>query len=220
MRSKALDQVHRLLESVEKSPYTKYADVGSPQEVKGRRVVNLLLNGRRIEQLTAEELACLVIGYEWWGKPQEVVKVYKVGLTRMPESVDFLHGLDSATWNLYVHERWKSGSTDVNDTLKLIAMYDQYILEQLGPPGYWHLRKADWYEWIAIDKYPLEWKLGEPIVNPDALELAIREIQQALEVDPTLAQGSFPDWWEDEEDWHQRYYVLSSEPKYHHLLPK
>lgn len=171
----------------------------------GKRIVELLLAGREVAQLSSDELLLLAKGYNWWGQNERAFETAKIGLVREPHSREWL---DLA--RLYLRNAY------LQSLPRLLTACDTCIAAGIGPPAFWHLAKADEYIDFATGEYELEdyiWSPGQPILHPEMLRPAAEAMAAALACHPGLrhqesARGS---------DWNTCYAAVLQDPAFAHL---
>ena len=173
----------------------------------GRRVVDLLLAGRDVAELSLDELELLARGYNWWGQNAKAFEIAKVALARAPYSTPWLDSARLYLWNAYL-----------NDLPKYLTACDQCIAIELGPPAFWHMVKADQFLLVATGESELEdfeWSPEHPILHPEFLPLAAAALEAALRLQPGLNEDdAAPEW---VGDWNSRFAALLQHPGYAHL---
>src|SRR5690348_12754098 len=92
----------------------------------GQRVVELLLAGRDLPELSSEELDLLARGYNWWGKHPESFEAARLNLARAPHSQERFRLAGMYTSIAFCH-----------DLPGFIAACDRCIADGLGPAAFW-----------------------------------------------------------------------------------
>ena len=171
----------------------------------GKRIVELLLAGRDVAQLSNDELQLLARGYNWWGQNKRAFETAKIGLQRQPGSSEWL---DSA--RLYLRNAY------LQRLPRLLTECDICIAAGIGPPAFWHLVKADEYIDFATGESELEdyiWEPGQPIMHPEMLRPAAEAMAAALACDPGLReQGEARGW-----GWNHRFAAVLQVSAFAHL---
>lgn len=178
-----------------------FANPSNCSNEDGQRVVELLLAGRGISELSSEELQSLAKGYNWWGKHTRSSEVAKLVLARAPNSIEQLRFA-----GLYLSNAF------CNDLPGFVAACDGYITEGLGPEAFWHLLKADRYIAFATGEYELEdfeWSPGYPILHPEFLRPAAEALEAALACEPGLREKEAARGWVG--DWNMRFAAVLQE---------
>ena len=175
----------------------------------GKRIVELLLAGRNVAQLSSDELVLLARGYNWWGQNLRAFETAKVALGREPQGSEWLDSewLDSA--RLYLR------NACLQNLPRLLTECDSCIAAGLGPPAFWHLAKADEFIDFATGEYELEdflWEPGQPILHPEMLRPAAEALEAALACDPRLREHN-----RGGSDWNARFAALLQDPAFAHL---
>jgi hypothetical protein len=174
----------------------------------GKRIVELLLAGRDIAQLSNDELQLLARGYNWWGQNERAFEAVKVALARGPSSTgQQREWLDSA--RLYLRNSY------LQNLPRLLTACDICITAGIGPPAFWHLMKADAYIDFATGECELEdyiWSPGQPIMHPEMLRPAADAMVAALACDPKFREQECR-W----SDWNTRFAAVLQDPAFAHL---
>lgn len=174
----------------------------------GKRIVEVLLAGRDIAELSPEELALLAQGYNWWGKHTEAFAVAKLNFAHTPNSLTHQWGM----MRMYAYNAFG------RDLHGFIAVCDACIAEQLGSMAFWSFLKAEHYLTYATGEFELqdyEWVMGDAILHPELLPLAAEALQVALTEqadlpEQVIAQGLI-------NDWNERFAALIQFPQFKHL---
>jgi hypothetical protein len=172
-------------------------------ESDGRRIVEALLAGRGLEDLSVEELRVLGQGYNWCMEHAEAYRAWRLALSRAPDDEGALQDVRAGLLNLWYH------SDAYPDRC------DELIREGAGPAAFWRLEKAEYFVRTATEERTSEfvWERGDPVARPELLELAAREIAAAVAERPDLF-GSHPGW---VRGWDERFAPLIQDPRFRHL---
>jgi len=173
----------------------------------GRRVVDVLLDGRDVSQLTCDELRLLAKGYNWCGLNAKAFKTAKLGLVHEPHSTEWLSLAQLYVRNACLHD----------DLPRFLTECDTCIVKGVGPAAFWHLLKADRYIDIATGESELEdyeWMPGDPIRHPELLRPAAEALASALACDPRIPEREIA---RGCGDWNVRYAALLQAPEFAHL---
>src|SRR6478672_10344683 len=146
----------------------------------GQRVVELLLTGRDLSELSWEELDLLARGYNWWGKHLKAFEAARLNLAQRP----------------YSHERFRiagmyASNAFCGDLPGFVAACDNCIADGLGPAAFWQVLKADQYIAFATGEKELEdfeWSPEDPILHPELLRPAAEALAAALISSPGLRE--------------------------------
>ena len=111
----------------------------------GQRVVETLLAGRDVAELSTEELLLLAKGYNWWGRNGKAFETAKLALARTPHSTEWLSHAQLYARNEYLQ-----------DLPGFLTACDTCIAQGIGAAAFWHLLKADKYIDIATGECELE----------------------------------------------------------------
>lgn len=173
----------------------------------GIRVVELLLTGRDISQLSSEELFLLAQGYNWRCDQVKAFETTKVGLTREPHSAEWL-----ALAGRYLRSAY------LNDLPKYLAACHESIAAGVGPTAFWHLLMADQFIRMATGERGLDslWFLPYPMPYPEFLRPAAEALEAALSCEPGLRDQEAARGWVG--DWNTRFAAVLEEPEFKHLL--
>jgi hypothetical protein len=172
----------------------------------GRRVVEVLLAGRDVAELSSEELRLLARGYNFWGHHAKSFETAKLGLAR-ERSAEWLALAQQYAWNAFL-----------NDLPRLLTACDTCIAARVGPAAFWHLLKADRFIDAATGESELEefeWSPGHPILHPEFLRLAAESLEAALGSEPGLWDREADHSWVG--DWNKRFAPVLQEPAFRHL---
>jgi len=173
----------------------------------GRRVVELLLAGRDVSELSSDELLLLAKGYNYWGHNAKSFETAKLGLAREPHSTEWLSLARLYAWNAFL-----------NDLPQLLTACDACINAGVGPAAFWHLLKASQFKRIATGECELEefeWSPGHPILHPEFLRPAAEALEAALACEPGLREEEAARDWVG--DWNLRFAAVLQEPAFKHL---
>jgi hypothetical protein len=173
----------------------------------GQRVVELLLAGRDLSDLSLAELEHLCRGYNWWGKHHKAYEAARLTVTRAPHCEEWfrLAGLHASI--AFFH-----------DLAGFVAACDSCIAEALGPVAFWQLLKADEYIAFATGERELEdfeWSSGDGILHPEQLRSAAEALETALAASPGLREDESARGWVG--DWNLRFAPVVQQPEYAHL---
>jgi hypothetical protein len=182
----------------------------------GKRVVELLLAGRDVSELSSEELLLLTKGYNGWSNQAKAFETARLGLSRDP---------DSAEWLALV--RWYVWLAFVNDLPRYLPACDEYIAAGVGPAAFWHLLKADRFIGMATGERKLsgmrtlerkwedfEWLPGDPIPHAEFLRPAAKALEAALACEPGLRENEDARGWVG--DWNARFAAVLQDPEFSH----
>jgi len=173
----------------------------------GRRVVEILLAGRDVAELSSEELSLLAWGYNFGGHHAKSFETAKLGLAREPRSREWLALAQQYAWNAYL-----------NDLPRLLTACDTCIAARVGPAAFWHLLKADRFIDAATGESELEdfeWSPGDSILHPEFLRLAAESLEAALDCEPGLRDQEADHCWVG--DWSERFAAVLQESAFGHL---
>ena len=183
----------------------------------GRRVVELLLAGRAVSELSSAELLLLAQGYNWCSNQLKAFETARLGLSREPHSAEWLALARRYVWVAFV-----------NDLPRYLPACDACIAEGVGPAAFWHLLKADRFIGMATGERKssgmrtgerqwedFEWSPGDPIVHPEFLRPAAEALGAALACEPGLRQNEAARGWVG--DWNQRFAAILHDPALRHL---
>lgn len=182
-------------------------------EGDGKRIVELLLSGRRVDDLSTEELQLLSKGYNWSGRDREAFDVAYRALERRPNEVGWWWFVRDILLNLFINAHWEEPN---KGRALLIEECNRLIGARLGHPAFWHLVKADYYvDWATgeLEEEDYTWEVGSPIRHPEGLAPAAGEMEAALAIDPTLRSHP-PDW---AADWNSRFAAVLQFPEFRFL---
>jgi len=138
----------------------------------GEMIVHILLDGRHPSDLEVDELRVLAHGYNWCSRSQEALDAINLALEKQTPDLALLNEAE-----VYI------SNASLYSNRPLPQAYEEYIDRRIGPSWYWHIRKAIAYIWIATGEAELqdyEWQIGDEILHPEALELAIEELENVL----------------------------------------
>jgi hypothetical protein len=183
----------------------------------GHRVVELLLTGRAVPDLSSAELLLLAQGYNWWSNQVKAFETAKLGLSREPQSAEWLVLARRYAWLAFV-----------NDLPRYLPACDACIAAGIGPAAFWHLLKAERFIGMATGERKLsgmrtgerkledfEWLPGDPIVRPEFLQPAAEALEAALTCEPGLRQNEAARGWVG--DWNKRFAAVLQDPAFRHL---
>ena len=173
----------------------------------GERVVDLLLAGSDVWDLSTEELELLAKGYNWCSQHAKSFEIAKVALARQPHNIEWCRLAGLYAWNAFGQ-----------DLARFLTACDRCIAEGQGPPAFWYLLKADAYIRLATGEHELEdyeWTPGEPIWHSELLHPAAEAIQGALACQPGLATDDASRGWVG--DWNERFAAVVERPEFRHL---
>lgn len=173
----------------------------------GRRVVELLLTGRDISELSSEGLQLLAKGYNWWGKHALAFEAAKLAGAGSPHSIEQFRRAGLYASNAFC-----------DDLIGFVAACDRCSAEGLGPAAFWNLLKADQYIAFATGERELEdfeWSPGHPILHPEFLRPAAEALEAALACAPGLREQEAARGWVG--DWNMRFAAVLQEPAFRHL---
>jgi hypothetical protein len=173
----------------------------------GQRVVEHLLAGRDVAELSCDELLLLAKGYNWAGQNAKALEIAKGGLARDPHSNEWLSLARIYVWNTYFR-----------DLPRYLSACDACIAAGIGPAAFWHLLKAGQYTAIATGELELEdfqWTPADPIRHPELLRPAAESLQAALACHPRLLEDQAAREWVG--DWNDRFAAVLQEPAFKHL---
>lgn len=184
----------------------------------GQRVVELLLAGRDVSELSSAELLLLAQGYNRWSKQVEAFETARLGLSREPHSAEWL-----------ALARWYVWLAFVNDLQQYLPECDACIAGGVGPAAFWHLLKAERLIGMAAGERKLsgmralerkwedfEWSPGDPILYAEFLQPAAEALEAALASEPGLRQNEASRRWVG--DWNRRFAAILQDPAFRHLL--
>jgi hypothetical protein len=182
------------------SLFQGYKGPGDVARSIGNQVVALLLAGRGVEDLSAEETQLLLRGYNWAGLREESYEL-AIAAVRKWGSERFLPALTTAHYNAF----WWPGERFLSEADKLLAM-------SIGSHGHWHLQKASFLCMVATGEREMEeeWAIGDAIVNEEALRSAALELEAALSAGSTVHLH-------DAKGWNEQFKCVVSRPEYAHL---
>jgi hypothetical protein len=173
----------------------------------GQRVVELLLAGRSMPELSVEELELLSRGYNWWGKNLEAFEEARLSLSRMPHDEGTFRLAGMYASNAFCH-----------DLEGFMAACDRCMAESLGPAAFWQMLKADQYIAFATGERELEdfdWSPGDPILHPELLRPAAEALAAALVASPQLREDESARGWVG--DWNLRFAAVVQQAEFRHL---
>jgi hypothetical protein len=173
-------------------------------------VVELLLAGRNVSDLSADELELLSRGYNWWGKHLEAFEAARLYLALAPHYQERFRLAGMHASNAFCH-----------DLAGFVAACDSCIADALGPAAFWQLLKADQYIAFATGERELEdfeWSPGDPILHPEQLRPAAEAMAAALEASPGLRGDESARGWVG--DWNLRFAAVVQQPEFKHLTRK
>jgi len=168
---------------------------------RGKQAVETLLAGRDMGSLSSEELYLLAQGYNWCNLNANAMEVAKVGLSREPESREWLSRV-----GMYLRSAYMDAFP------QFLSACDLCIAESVGPPSFWHLKKADYFVDIAVGEFEiedLEWSPGDEILHPELLRLAAEAMEAALVCEPELRGRG---------NWNERFAAVFTVPEFRHLM--
>jgi hypothetical protein len=188
------------LEAAEEQ-FASYRGPGSEAARIGEAALQILLQGRLPEALSAAETHCLLKAYNWTFRHKDGLELAKHAVLRWGD--EFLKDVDTALHNAYY---WPKGA--------YVNAADELIREGVGPAIHWYLRKADWWVREATGEHDSEreWYPGDEISDQAALDLA------AIELDAALRQVS-PESRLPDASWRERYAPILEQPRFTRFLP-
>jgi hypothetical protein len=183
----------------------------------GRRIIEILLADRGLDDLSFNELRAAFKGSNWCGEHALSFEAARRALVLDPTSMEAHHELDVAIRHL-------SFSFIVEDTdasHAVLSIYDRVIEDGIGAPAFWHVRKAVHFYDLATQDPECEdfidWDEGDPIHRPEALEEACRELGLAIRSDPRLLDEK-DRWMESGLGWDRYFLALRGHPEYRKLM--
>lgn len=180
----------------------------------GQRVVDILLTGRDVLELSLQELELLARGYNWWGNHAMSFQTARLALARDPLNSERVRSVGLYARNAFC-----------GDLPEFVEACDKCLAEGLGPAAFWHLLKAEQCISYATGEYELEdfeWFPGEPILHPERLRMAAQALESAITCEPGLRnQATARDWLGllpgTECDWNTKFAAVLQEPMFRHL---
>jgi hypothetical protein len=173
----------------------------------GQRVVELLLAGRDLPELSMDELELLCRGYNWWGKHHKAFEAARLNLARAPHYQERFRLAGMYASIAFCH-----------DLEGFVVACDSCIAEALGPAAFWQMLKADQYIAFATCERELEdfgWSPGDPILHPEHLRPAAEALAAALVSSSGLREDESARGWVG--DWNLRFAAVVQQPEFRHL---
>jgi hypothetical protein len=181
--------------------FASYRGPGSEAARIGEAALQVLLQERTPEELSAAETHCLLKAYNWTFRHKDGLHLAKQAVQRWGD--EFMRNVDTALHNACY---WPKGAY-------MIAA-DELIREGIGSAIHWHLRKADWWVSEATGEHDSEqeWCPGDEIVDQAALDQAAIELDAAIRL-------AFPDLKLPEANWKERYAPILEQPRFARFCP-
>ena len=173
----------------------------------GQRVVELLLAGRNLPELSMDELELLCRGYNWWGKHDKAFEAARLNLARAPHYQERFRLAGMYASIAFCH-----------DLAGFVAACDSCIAESLGPAAFWQMLKADRYIAFATveqEYEDFEWSPGDPILHAELLQPAAMALAAALDSSPGLREDESARGWVG--DWNLRFAAVVQQLEFTHL---
>jgi tetratricopeptide (TPR) repeat protein len=183
---------------------------------EGECIVSTLLFGRVIDDLSHEELLILAQGYNWWGKHDEAYSACKRAFRQRPKDSELMVFAKSYFENYLIANHHEDHSLYLPIFLEACEIWE---VEGFGTVAFWAIWKAEVYSLYGtgeIEEEGYEWNFGDPISNPEMLDLAAQEIEKALRSDPLLFYST-----KDKvgiHNWNEKFAAVLSIPKFQHLM--
>lgn len=179
--------------------FDSYKGPGTVIRRIGLEVIDLMLAGRRADELDPVETSVLLRGYNWAGLYEDEYALAICAVRKWGSG--FTAALTSAHYNAF----WWPGD-------KFLEEADRLIAEGVGDRAHWHVQKAWFLSMVATGERDKEeeWLPGDPIVDMEALRSAATELEAALSV-------GIPDSSPELEHWNETFKCLLSQPSCAHL---
>jgi hypothetical protein len=193
---------------VTKSLAIMHSSKAAQNDRDGKRIADLLLNGRRIDDLSTMELRILAIAYNWTNESAKQVAACDTALKHEPRNLEALESKANGLYNLEFRSRDKS---------KQIAFYDDCIQKKMPDLALWHLRKARALCQSSIRSTFNRGKIFTD-VDRDGIDAAFASLKRAFEIDPNLLsndkEAMLDNLWVA-----HNFPVLYREPRFQALVP-